>query len=63
MNAADVARPLASLVAVELVLAEPAKVPEGPVAGALNVTTMPAAGKPFEVTMATRGVPKAPFTE
>jgi hypothetical protein len=62
VNGCEVARPLASLVAFELT-PPPAKVPDGPEAGAVNVTTMPLTGNPFEVTMATSGVPNGPFTE
>jgi hypothetical protein len=57
VNAADVATPLAFVVAV---LTPPAKVPLAPLAGGVNVTTTPLTGLlPESVTVATRGAPKA----
>jgi hypothetical protein len=56
VNTADVATPLALVVAV---FAPPAKAPLAPVAGAVNVTTAPLTGDPPAVTVATRGAPNA----
>ncbi len=57
VNAADVASPFSSVVAV---FTPPANVPLAPLPGTLNVTTTPAIGLPLpSVTFATRGRPKA----
>jgi hypothetical protein len=58
VNAADVATPLESVVAV-LVLAPPVKVPLAPLDGAVNVTVAPATALPLAVTVAFRGDPNA----
>src|ERR1700724_3561809 len=57
VNVADVAPPLAFVVAV---FSPPAKVPLAPLVGAVNVTTTPLTGLfPASVTVATKGAPKA----
>ena len=57
VNVADVATPLAFVVAV---FSPPAKVPLAPLVGAVNVTTTPLTGLfPASVTVATKGAPKA----
>jgi hypothetical protein len=56
---AEVATPLELVVAV---LAPPAKVPLAPEAGAVNVTTIPLAGDPPLVTVATKGAENAVLT-
>ena len=57
MNVAEVATPLALVVAV---FTPPAKVPLAPLAGGANVTTTPLTGLlPASVTVATRGAPNA----
>jgi hypothetical protein len=62
VNAAGAARPLALVFAVVVFVPVSANVPLAPVAGAVNITTMPPAGNPFVVTVAVRGWPKAPLT-
>jgi hypothetical protein len=58
VNVVEVAMPFAPVVSVSV--ASPfAKVPLAPDAGAVNVTSTPAAGVPFEVTLATSGSAKA----
>jgi hypothetical protein len=52
VNTADVATPLALVVAV---FTPPANVPLAPVVGAVNVTTTPPIGVAPSVTVATRG--------
>ena len=59
MNTAEVAIPLALVVAV---FAPPAKVPLAPELGAANVTTTPLTGAPPEVTVATSGAANAVLT-
>jgi hypothetical protein len=57
VNVAEVATPLAFVVAV---FTPPANVPLAPLAGGVNVTTTPLTGLfPASVTVATRGAPKA----
>jgi hypothetical protein len=57
VNTADVATPLAFVVAV---FTPPANVPLAPLAGALNVTTTPLTGLfPASLTVATRGAANA----
>jgi hypothetical protein len=57
VNAADVATPLAFVVAV---FTPPANVPLAPLAGGVNVTMTPLTGLlPASVTVATRGAAKA----
>jgi hypothetical protein len=48
--------------AVLVLVAVSANVPLAPEDGALNVTTMPLAGEPLVVTIATSAIPKAPLT-
>jgi hypothetical protein len=59
VNTAEVATPLAFVVAV---FTPPAKVPLAPVAGAVNVTTTPLVGDPPVVTVATSGAANAALT-
>jgi hypothetical protein len=59
VNAAEVATPLALVVAV---FTPPAKVPLGPVAGTSNVTVAPLTGDPFAVTVATKGAANPELT-
>ena len=57
VNTAEVATPLALVVAV---FTPPANVPLAPLPGAVNVTTTPLTGLfPESVTVATNGAPKA----
>jgi len=57
VNVADVATPLAFVVAV---FTPPANVPLAPLPGAVNVTTTPLTGLfPASVTVATNGAPNA----
>jgi hypothetical protein len=56
VNTAEVATPLASVVAV---FTPPANVPLAPVAGAAKVTTAPLTGVPPFVTVATSGAANA----
>src|SRR5271168_1047884 len=60
VSTAEVATPLAPVVAV---LTPPAKVPPGPVTGAVKVTTTPGTGAPVtSVTVTASGAVKAVFT-
>jgi hypothetical protein len=59
VNTAEVARPLASVVAV---FVPPANVPLAPFAGAVNVTVAPLTAAPSFVTFATSGAAKAVLT-
>jgi hypothetical protein len=58
VKTAEVATPLAFVVAVE-VREPPVKVPLAPLAGAVKVTNTPLSGKPPVVTVATRGAANA----
>jgi hypothetical protein len=60
LNTAEVANPLASVVAVLVLEPVSANVPLAPVVGAVKVTTTPLTEDPFLVTAATRGNAKAP---
>jgi hypothetical protein len=60
VKVADVAMPLALVVAFVVLESLPANVPLDPVAGAVNATTTPLAGPPFVVTDATNACPNAP---
>ncbi|MGA8984481.1 MAG: hypothetical protein WB470_17520, partial [Candidatus Acidiferrales bacterium] len=59
VNTADVATPLAFVVAV---FAPPANVPLAPVAGGVNVTTTPLTQAPPFITVATSGAANAVLT-
>jgi hypothetical protein len=60
VNADDVATPLELVVAVVVRVAVPAKVPLAPVAGAVNVTTIPLTGcEPLSSTVADSGAANA----
>jgi hypothetical protein len=60
VKAAAVADPLASLVAVVVLVPVSANVPLAPVVGAVKVTATPLARDPLFVTVTTRGATKAP---
>jgi hypothetical protein len=61
LNTAEVADPVASVVAVLVLALVSANVPLAPLDGAVKVTTTPLTGDPFFVTAATRGDAKAPL--
>jgi len=61
MNAAAVAKPFASVVAVVAAAPLSANLPLAPVVGAVKFTTTPLAGDPLLITVTTSGIAKAPL--